>query len=116
VEFGTIVDQFQESTFPGCADGAEVCDIDDKFPTTRMLFSLCVFAKKFDYPRLNESTLDHQPALAWAVNDRNLHMPHSSANVRECNTPAKLCRRNHFKFQDGTQIRRNEVKVSIYEF
>ena len=67
-----IVDQFQESTFPGCADGAEVCDIDDKFPTIRMLFSLCVFAKKFDYPRLNESTLDHQPALAWAVNDGNL--------------------------------------------
>ena len=67
-----IVDQFQESTFPGCADGAEVCDIDDKFPTIRVLFSLCVFAKKFDYPRLNESTLDHQPALAWAVNDRDL--------------------------------------------
>jgi hypothetical protein len=67
-----IVDQSQESMFPSCADGTEVCDIDDKFPTIKMLFNLCVLAKEFDYPRLNESTLDHQPSLAWFVNDRNL--------------------------------------------
>jgi len=67
-----IVDQFQESIFAGCADGAEVCDIDDKFTAIKMLFGPCVLAKEFGYPRLNENTFDHQPALAWAVNDRNL--------------------------------------------
>jgi hypothetical protein len=67
-----IVDQFQESIFPGCADGTEVGDIDDKFTATKMLFGLCVLAKEFGYPRLNENTLDHQSALAWALNDRDL--------------------------------------------
>jgi hypothetical protein len=54
-----IVDQFQECVFPGCADGTEVCDIDDKFTAIKMLFGLCVPAKEFGYPRLNENTLDH---------------------------------------------------------
>ena len=67
-----VVDQLPESIFPGCADGTEVCDIDDKFTAIKMLFGLCVLAKEFGYRRLNESTLDHQSALAWAVNDRNL--------------------------------------------
>jgi len=67
-----IVDQFQESFFPGCADGAKVCDIDDKFTAIKMLFSLCVLAKEFGYPRLNENTLDHQSASAWALHHRNL--------------------------------------------
>jgi hypothetical protein len=67
-----IVDQFQESIFPGCADGTEVCDIDDKFTAVKKLFGLCVLAKEFGYPRLNENTFDHQSALAWAVNDRDL--------------------------------------------
>ena len=67
-----IVDQFQESIFPGCADGAEVCDIDDRFTAIKMLLGPCVLAKEFGYPRLNEGTLDHQSALAWALNDRNL--------------------------------------------
>ena len=67
-----IVDQFQESIFPGCADGTEVCDIDDKFTAIQMLFGLRVPAKEFGYPRLNENTLDHQSALAWALNDRDL--------------------------------------------
>ena len=67
-----IVDQFQESIFPSCADGTEVCDIDDKFTAIKMLFGLCVLAKEFGYPRLNENTLDHQSALAWALNDRDL--------------------------------------------
>ena len=67
-----IVDEFQESIFPGCADGTEVCDIDDKFTAIKMLFGLCVLVKKFGYPRLNENTLDQQSALAWALNDRDL--------------------------------------------
>jgi hypothetical protein len=67
-----IVDQFQESIFPGCADGIEVRDIDDKFTASKMLFGLCVLAKEFGHPRLNENTFDHQSALAWAVNDRDL--------------------------------------------
>jgi len=67
-----IVDQFQESIFPGCADGTEVCDIDDKFTAVKKLFGLCVLAKKFGYPRLNENTFDHQSALTWAVNYRDL--------------------------------------------
>jgi hypothetical protein len=54
-----IVDQFQESVFPGCADGAEVCDIDDKFTAIKMLFGLCVLAKEFGYPGLCETTFDH---------------------------------------------------------
>jgi hypothetical protein len=65
-----VIDQLQESIFPGCADGTEVGDIDDKVTVVKMLFGLCVLAKEFGY--LNESTLDHQPALAWAVNNRNL--------------------------------------------
>ena len=67
-----IVDQFQESIFAGCADGAEVCDIDDKFTAIKMLFGPCVLAKEFGYPRLNENTFDHQSALALSVNDRDL--------------------------------------------
>jgi hypothetical protein len=67
-----IVNQFHESIFPGCADGTEVCDIDNKFAATKMLFGLCVLAKEFGYPRLNENTLDDQLALAWALNDRDL--------------------------------------------
>ena len=67
-----IVDQFHESIFPGCADGTEVCDIDNKFAATKMLFGLGVLAKEFGYPRLNENTLDHQSTLAWALNDRDL--------------------------------------------
>jgi hypothetical protein len=67
-----IVDQFQESIFPSCADGTEVCDIDDKFTAIKMPFGLCVLAKEFGYPRLNENTLDHQSALAWALDDRDL--------------------------------------------
>jgi hypothetical protein len=66
-----IVDQFQESIFPCCADGTEVCDIDDKFTAVKKLFGLCVLAKEFGYPRLNENTFDHQSALAWAVNGRD---------------------------------------------
>jgi hypothetical protein len=67
-----IVDQFQKSFFPGCADGTKVCDIDDKFTAIKMLFSFCVLAKEFGYPRLNENTLDHQSASAWALHHRNL--------------------------------------------
>jgi len=67
-----IVDQFQESFFPSCADGAKVCDIDDKFTAIKMLFSSCVLAKEFGYPRLNENTLDHQSESAWALYHRNL--------------------------------------------
>jgi len=67
-----IVDQFQESVFPGCADGAEVCDIDDKFTAIKMLFGLCVLAKEFGYPGLCETTFDHQSALTCALNDRDL--------------------------------------------
>jgi hypothetical protein len=67
-----IVDQFPESIFPGCADGTEACDIDDKFTAIKMPFGLCVLAKEFGYPRFNENTLDHQSALAWALNDRDL--------------------------------------------
>jgi hypothetical protein len=67
-----VIDQLQESIFPGCADGTEVGDIDDKVTVIKMLFGLCVLAKEFGYRRLNESTLDHQPTLAWAVHDRNL--------------------------------------------
>jgi hypothetical protein len=67
-----IVNQFHESIFPGCADGTEVCDIDNKFAATKMLFGLGVLAKEFGYPRLNEKTLDDQLALAWALNDRDL--------------------------------------------
>ena len=67
-----IIDQFQESIFPGCADGTQVCDIDDKFTAIKILFDPCVLAKEFGYPRLNERTLDHQPALAWALNERDL--------------------------------------------
>jgi hypothetical protein len=37
-----------------------------------MLFGLYVLAKEFGYPRLNENTLDHQSALAWALNDGDL--------------------------------------------
>ena len=67
-----IVDQFQESIFPGCADGTEVCDIDGKFTAVKKLFGLCVLAKEFGYPRLDENTFDLQSALAWAVNYRDL--------------------------------------------
>ena len=67
-----VNDQLQESIFPGCADGTEVCDIDDKFTAIQMLFGLGVLAKEFGYPRLNEKTLDDQLALAWALNDRDL--------------------------------------------
>ncbi len=67
-----IVDQFQESIFPSCAYGTKVCDIDDKFTAIEMLFGLCVLAKEFGYPRLNENALDHQSALAWALNERDL--------------------------------------------
>jgi hypothetical protein len=67
-----IVDQLQESIFPGCADGTEVCDIDDKFTAIQMLFGLCVLAKEFGYPRLNENTLDHQSALPSTLSDREL--------------------------------------------
>jgi hypothetical protein len=67
-----VNDQLQESIFPGCADGTEAGDIDDKFAAIEMLFGLCVLAKEFGYRGPNETTLDHQPALAWAVNDRNL--------------------------------------------
>jgi hypothetical protein len=67
-----IVDQFQESIFPGCADSSEVCDIDDKFTAIKMLFGLCVLAKEFGDPRINENTLDYESALAWALNDRDL--------------------------------------------
>jgi len=67
-----IVDQFQEGIFSGCADGTEVCDIDDKFTAVKKLFGLCVLAKEFGYPRLNENTFDHQSALAWVVIDRDL--------------------------------------------
>jgi hypothetical protein len=54
-----IVEQFQESIFPGCADGTDVCDIDDKFTAVKKLFGLCVLAKEFGYPRLNENTFEH---------------------------------------------------------
>ena len=67
-----VVDQLPESIFPGCADGTEVCDIVDKFTAVKKLFGLCVLAKELGYPRLNENTFDHQSALAWAVNDRDL--------------------------------------------
>lgn len=67
-----IVDQLQESIFPGCADRAEVCNIDDQFTAIKMLFGLCVLAKELGYPGLNESTLGYQPALAWAGNHRDL--------------------------------------------
>src|ERR1700683_1899619 len=32
------------------------------------------------------------------------NMPHSSLQVRECNTYPKLCSCNYFKFQDGIEI------------
>jgi hypothetical protein len=67
-----IVDQFQETIFPGCADSTEVCDIDDKFTAIKMLFGVCVLAKEFGYPRLNENALDHQSALAGAASDGDL--------------------------------------------
>jgi hypothetical protein len=86
-----IVDQFQESIFPGCADGTEVCDIDDKFTAIKMLFGLCVLAKEFGYPRLNENTLDHQSALAWALNDRDLqHAALFLVGPREQHAPQAL--------------------------
>jgi hypothetical protein len=99
-----------KSIFPGFADGTEVCDIDDKFTAVKMLFSPGVRAKDFRYPRLSEGTLDHQPALAWAVNDRNLQHATLFPEFRECNTPAKSCSCNYFKFQDGSEIGRNEVE------
>ena len=106
-----IVDQFQESIFPGCADGTEVCDIDDKFTAIKMLFGLCVLAKEFGYPRLNENALDHQSALAWALNERNLqHATLFRGGPRVQHARQTLCSCNYFKFQDGIEIGRNEVE------
>jgi hypothetical protein len=67
-----IVDQLEESIFAGGADGGEVCDIDDEFTALKILFGLCVLAKEFGYPRLNENTLDHQSALPSTLSDRDL--------------------------------------------
>jgi hypothetical protein len=72
VESGVIVDQLQESVFSGCAGGTEVCDIDDKFTAIKMLFGLCILAKEFGDPRLNENALDHHSALPSTLSDRDL--------------------------------------------
>jgi hypothetical protein len=112
-----IVDQFQETIFPGCADGTEVCDIDDKFTAIKMLFSLCVLAKEFGYPRLNESTLDHQPALAWAVNDRNLqHATLFCEGPRVQRARQNLVSVTTLNFRTTLKSAGMKSKVSIYEF
>jgi hypothetical protein len=106
-----IVDQLQESIFSGCADGTEVCNIDDKFTAIKMLFGLCVLAKEVGYPRLNENTLDHQSALASARCDRDLqHATLFRERPRVQLARQKLCSCNYFKFQDDIEIGRNEVE------
>jgi hypothetical protein len=99
-----IVDQIPESLLPGCADGAEVCDIDDKFTAIKMLFSLCILAKEFGYPRLNQNTLDHQSASAWVHHDRDLqHATLFLVGPRVQHAPQNFAGCNYFKFQDGNE-------------
>jgi hypothetical protein len=111
-----IRDQFKERIFAGRADSNEVCDIDDKFTAIEMLLGLRVLAKEFGDPGLNECTLDHQSASALALNERDLQHATLFRGAQECNTLAKVCSSNNFSFQDGIEISRNEVAVSIWRF
>jgi hypothetical protein len=112
-----IVDQFQESIFPGCADRTEVCDIDDKFTAIKMLFGLCVLAKEFGYPRLNENTLDHQSALPSTLSDRDLqHATLFLERPRVQHARQNFAAVTTLNFRTTLKTAGMKSKVSIYGF
>jgi hypothetical protein len=112
-----IVDQFEERIFAGRADGTEVCDIDDKFTAIKILFGLCVLAKEFGYPRLNENTLDHQSALPSTLDDRDLQhatlFPEGPRLQYARQTFAAVVTVN---FRTVLKSAGTKSKMSIYEF